>query len=162
MARSKHSFTDADGRVKEVKGQFEDAAGGLLGRMMGQKKPWIKAIAEAGFDKVDEKRLEPLFKYLEVGLGRIVANNELSALTKALDGRFIKPGPGGDPIRNPDVLPTGANMHALDPQSIPTTAAVECAESTCNQLLDRLKTDNGGEYPESIAFTLWGTDNIKT
>jgi len=154
--------TDADGRVKEVKGQFEDAAGGLLGRMMGQKKPWIKAIAEAGFDKVDEKRLEPLFKYLEVGLGRIVANNELSALTKALDGRFIKPGPGGDPIRNPDVLPTGANMHALDPQSIPTTAAVECAESTCNQLLDRLKTDNGGEYPESIAFTLWGTDNIKT
>ena len=30
------------------------------------------------------------------------------------------PGPGGDPIRNPDVLPTGKNMHALDPQSIPT------------------------------------------
>jgi magnesium chelatase subunit H len=30
------------------------------------------------------------------------------------------------------------------------------------RLLDRLKQDNGGVWPESIAFTLWGTDNIKT
>lgn len=30
--------------------------------------------------------------------------------------------------RNPAVLPTGKNIHALDPQSIPTTAAVKSAE----------------------------------
>ena len=36
-------------------------------------------------------------------------------------------GPGGDPIRNPAVLPTGKNIHALDPQSIPTQAALKSA-----------------------------------
>jgi len=53
-------------------------------------------------------------------------------------------------------------MHALDPQSIPTSAAVDCAKVVCDRLLERLKQDGGGKYPESIAFTLWGTDNIKT
>merc|ERR1719387_553961 len=72
------------------------------------------------------------------------------------------PAPGGDPIRNPDVLPTGRNMHALDPSAIPTQAAVEVAESVTNKLLEKLKDENDGQFPESIAFTLWGTDNIKT
>merc|ERR1712021_78900 len=79
-----------------------------------------------------------------------------------LDGKFLMPAPGGDPIRNPDVLPTGRNMHALDPSSIPTQAAVEVAESVTNKLLEKLKIENEGKFPESIAFTLWGTDNIKT
>ena len=51
-------------------------------------------------------------------------DNELGALKEALDGQYTEPGPGGDPIRNPSVLPTGKNIHALDPQSIPT--AVRC------------------------------------
>jgi len=105
--------------------------------------------------------LEPLFEYLEFCLRQVVADNELGALVDALDGQYIEPGPGGDPIRNPGVLPTGKNMHALDPQSIPTTAAVECANRVVEKLLERLEKDNG-ELPESVAFTLWGTDNIKT
>ena len=98
---------------------------------------------------------------LRAGLRQVVADNELGALVDALDGQYIEPGPGGDPIRNPGVLPTGKNMHALDPQSIPTTAAVECANRVVEKLLERLEKDNG-ELPESVAFTLWGTDNIKT
>lgn len=45
-----------------------------------------------------------------------------------LQGGYVEPGPGGDPIRNPAVLPTGKNIHALDPQSIPTQAAVKSAK----------------------------------
>ena len=37
-------------------------------------------------------------------------------LSQALEGQYTEPGPGGDPIRNPLVLPTGKNIHALDPQ----------------------------------------------
>ena len=44
-----------------------------------------------------------------------------------MQGGYVEPGPGGDPIRNPGVLPTGKNIHALDPQSIPTQAAVKSA-----------------------------------
>ena len=92
---------------------------------------------------------------------KIVANNEVSGMLSALEGRYITPGPGGDPIRNPEVLPTGKNMHGLDPQSIPTAAAVDVALTVANRLLERMKQDSGA-YPQSIAFTLWGTDNIKT
>jgi magnesium chelatase subunit H len=52
-------------------------------------------------------------------------------------------------------------MHALDPSSIPTAAAVEVSQDVVRKLLEKLK-EQGGAYPESIAFTLWGTDNIKT
>jgi magnesium chelatase subunit H len=59
-------------------------------------------------------------QYLEFCLTQVVQDNELSSLVEALDGKYTQPGPGGDPIRNPGVLPTGKNIHALDPQSIPT------------------------------------------
>merc|ERR1712157_267683 len=64
--------------------------------------------------------------------------------------------------RNPNVLPTGKNIHALDPQAIPTSAAVQSAAVVVERLIERQKLDNGGAYPETIALVLWGTDNIKT
>jgi len=146
--------TDADGRVSKVsKLNFFN---------MGKKEPWLEALHQAGYPKVDPQALKPLFEYLEFCLQQVVADNELGALLKALEGEYVLPGPGGDPIRNPDVLPTGKNIHALDPQSIPTTAAVQSAKIVVDRLIARQKADNGGQYPETIACVLWGTDNIKT
>lgn len=153
--------TDSNGRVKEVKNMF-DEVGSFFGGLVGQKKPWTQAIINAGFPDVDENRLAPLVGYLEFCLKQIVANNELGGIMELLNGEFLMPAPGGDPIRNPDVLPTGRNMHALDPSAIPTTAAVEVSEDVVRKLLEKLKDENDGAFPESIAFTLWGTDNIKT
>lgn len=93
---------------------------------------------------------------------QVVKDCELASLQDALDGKYVEPGPGGDPIRNPLVLPTGKNIHALDPQSIPTAAACVSAKIVVDRLLEREKQINGGKYPESIALVLWGTDNIKT
>eukprot|EP00401_Gymnodinium_catenatum_P071441 CAMPEP_0117588018 /NCGR_PEP_ID=MMETSP0784-20121206/69627_1 /TAXON_ID=39447 /ORGANISM="" /LENGTH=1485 /DNA_ID=CAMNT_0005389349 /DNA_START=144 /DNA_END=4601 /DNA_ORIENTATION=+ len=146
--------TNEEGRVMEPN-PFQDFANFFMGG-----SPWYRALAKAGFPNCSESDLKPLFEYLQVCLKEIVCNNELPSLVKALDGEFIEPGPGGDPIRNPDVLPTGKNMHALDPQSIPTKAAVDVAFVVVDRLLERLQKQ--GENPESIAFTLWGTDNIKT
>jgi|EP00550_Attheya_septentrionalis_P002627 magnesium chelatase subunit H len=153
--------TDSDGRVKEVKNMF-DEVGNFFGSMMGAKKPWTNAIVKAGFPDVNEDRLQPVMTYLEFCLNQIVKDNELGGIMELLNGEFLMPAPGGDPIRNPDVLPTGRNMHALDPSSIPTAAAVEVSEAVVRKLLEKLADDNNGEFPESIAFTLWGTDNIKT
>lgn len=153
--------TDSSGRVKEVNSVFDDMAG-AFGAMFGQKKPYTKAIIDAGFPKIEEERLEGVMKYLEFCLKQVVANNELGGIMELLNGEFLMPAPGGDPIRNPDVLPTGRNMHALDPSAIPTAAAVEVSQDVVRKLLEKLNQENGGKYPESIAFTLWGTDNIKT
>jgi magnesium chelatase subunit H len=127
-----------------------------------QKEPWLEALHEAGYTEVDPEPLKPLFEYLQFCLEQVCADNELGGLLQALDGQYVLPGPGGDPIRNPNVLPTGKNIHALDPQSIPTTAAVQSAKVVVDRLLERQFQDNNGQYPETIACVLWGTDNIKT
>ncbi|QLE57253.1 magnesium chelatase subunit H [Nostoc sp. TCL26-01] len=146
--------TNAEGRVSLVsKLNFFN---------MGKKEPWVEALHQAGYPKVDTAALKPLFEYLEFCLQQVCADNELGALLKGLEGEYILPGPGGDPIRNPDVLPTGKNIHALDPQSIPTAAAVQSAKIVVDRLLARNKAENGGNWPETIACVLWGTDNIKT
>ena len=145
---------DADGRV--------DLITKLNFFNIGKKAPWVEALHDLCYTKVDTDLLKPLFEYLEFCLEQVCADNELGALLKALEGEYVLPGPGGDPIRNPDVLPTGKNIHALDPQSIPTSAAVQSAKIVVDRLLERQKIDNGGNYPETIACVLWGTDNIKT
>merc|ERR1719253_1622041 len=147
--------TNSEGRVEEVNTTMRD----MMSFFMGGT-PWKKSLEESGFPGCDDDYLKPQFNYLQFCLEQIVKNDELPSLMKGLNGEFIDPGPGGDPVRNPDVLPTGKNMHALDPQSIPTKAAVDTALIVVNRLLEKM--DKQGENPESIAFTLWGTDNIKT
>lgn len=146
--------TDAEGRVSMVSR--------LNFLNLGKKSPWVESLHQSGFKNVDTDALKPLFEYLEFCLEQICADNELGGLLKALEGEYVLPGPGGDPIRNPNVLPTGKNIHALDPQSIPTLAAVKSAKVVVDRLIARQKEDNGGNYPETIACVLWGTDNIKT
>ncbi len=146
--------TNAEGRVERV--------AVLNFFQMGRKEPWLEALHRHGYQKVDPQALKPLFEYLEFCLQQIVADNELGALLRALEGEYILPGPGGDPVRNPEVLPTGKNIHALDPQAIPTTAAVASAKIVVDRLLERQRAENQGAWPETIACVLWGTDNIKT
>ncbi|WIA33976.1 hypothetical protein OEZ86_007071 [Tetradesmus obliquus] len=126
------------------------------------QEPLTRALQGSEFSRANREDLANTFKYLEFCLTQVVQDNELGALVEALDGKYTQPGPGGDPIRNPGVLPTGKNIHALDPQSIPTQAALKSAALIVERLLDREKINNGGKYPESIALVLWGTDNIKT
>ncbi|MGB3136653.1 MAG: magnesium chelatase subunit H [Nodosilinea sp.] len=149
-----HEQIDAEGRVSMVSR--------LNFLNIGRKEPWTKALHDAGYTKVEGEATKPLMEYLEFCLEQICADNELGGLLQALEGGYVLPGPGGDPIRNPDVLPTGKNIHALDPQSIPTTAAVQSAKIVVDRLLERQRQENGGAYPETIATVLWGTDNIKT
>ncbi|KAA8495996.1 Magnesium-chelatase subunit ChlH, chloroplastic [Porphyridium purpureum] len=151
--------TNQQGRIAAV-AAFDFSK--FMSRIMGFQSPWKQALAQNGFKDCAEEDLTPLFQYLQVCLGEVVRDNELGALVDALDGKYIIPGPGGDPIRNPDVLPTGKNLHALDPQSIPTAAAVDSAKLVVDRLLERQRQDNGGVYPETIGLVLWGTDNIKT
>jgi magnesium chelatase subunit H len=154
------TLTGRDGRVslRNSFGWFYD----LLAKF-GFKlpSPWLRACCTAGFVQIDSAELDKLFAYLRFCLEQVCADMEMESLLKALDGEYILPGPGGDPIRNPGVLPSGKNIHALDPQAIPTRAAVAAAKSVVDKLIERQREEQG-TWPETIACVLWGTDNIKT
>ena len=155
------SLTGRDGRVNMKKGLLELLISFLNKLGFNIPSPWIRTIYSEGFKGVDTQATDKLFDYLRFCLEQICADKEMESLLKALDGDYVLPGPGGDPIRNPGVLPSGKNIHALDPQSIPTTAAVAAAKIVVDKLIERQKEEQGS-WPETIACVLWGTDNIKT
>jgi magnesium chelatase subunit H len=88
-------------------------------------------------------------------------DSELEGILKALDGRYIAPAPGGDLLRNPNVLPTGRNLHGIDPFRLPSAFAVKDAKLQSDKLLARFKQDGSG-MPETVAMVLWGSDNLKS
>ena len=87
-------------------------------------------------------------------------DGELDAILHALDGGFIRPAPGGDLLRTPDVLPTGRNVHGFDPFRLPSAFAMRDARRQTQNLLDR-HAEEGNGLPESVALVLWGSDNLK-
>merc|ERR1719331_2285700 len=152
--------TDFRGKVK--RSITQDPFSAAMGKLFKKQPSYEKALEEAGFGDCDKEDLRNVFNYLSFCLTQVVKDQELEGFFDALEGKFVTPGPGGDPIRNPKVLPSGRNIHALDPQSIPTAAACKNAEGVVERLIERERQENGGKYPESIALVLWGTDNIKT
>ena len=88
-------------------------------------------------------------------------DHEMQGLLRALDGRYLPPAPGGDLMRNPDVLPTGRNLHGLDPFRMPSAFAVIDGKRQAEKLLERYALDHQA-LPETVAMVLWGTDNLKT
>ena len=66
---------------------------------------------------------------------RLQSNLELDGLVAALEGDYLPPGPGGDLLQNPAILPTGRNTHAINPYAIPTPLALRRAEPLTRGLL---------------------------
>jgi len=130
------------------------------------------ALMESLVDGASEKALMPLAKDLNTAqlesLKQLVSTNfllgqdsEMEGLIKALDARYIAPAPGGDLLRNPKVLPTGRNLHGIDPFHIPSAFAVKDGQRQSDKLIARFMQD-GGKFPETVAMVLWGTDNLKS
>jgi magnesium chelatase subunit H len=88
--------------------------------------------------------------------------DELTNLLRGLNGEYIPPAPGGDLLRDgAGVLPTGRNIHALDPYRMPSPAAYERGREIAKKIIAQNLQDNG-KYPETVAVMLWGLDAIKT
>ncbi|SMF22251.1 cobaltochelatase CobN subunit [Tistlia consotensis] len=87
---------------------------------------------------------------------------ELAGLLRALDGRFLAPGPSGAPTRGkPEVLPTGRNFYSVDSRTVPTPAAWTLGWKSACLLLERHRQDHGA-WPKALALSAWGTANMRT
>jgi len=88
--------------------------------------------------------------------------DELTNLLRGLNGEYIPPAPGGDLLRDgAGVLPTGRNIHALDPYRMPSPAAYERGREIAQKIIAQHLQEHH-TYPETVAVLLWGLDAIKT
>jgi len=118
-----------------------------------------EALAIAGVD-ADAASID-LLDELRAADALLAQDHELDGILRALDGRFLRPAPGGDLLRTPAILPTGRNLHGFDPFRIPSAYAVQDGARQAERLLQR-HTSDGHAFPETIALVLWGTDNLKS
>ncbi|HEY8608432.1 MAG TPA: cobaltochelatase subunit CobN [Noviherbaspirillum sp.] len=88
------------------------------------------------------------------------AEGELRGLLAALDGRYIPTSYGGDPIRNPDALPTGRNLYPFDPSRMPTRAAWEAGKTAMEQLI-AAHVKQTGRAPRKLTFSLWSVETMR-
>lgn len=88
------------------------------------------------------------------------AAGEMDGLLAALAGRHIPTSYGGDPIKNPDALPTGRNLYGFDPSRVPTKQAWEAGKEAAEALIaaHRAKT---GRTPKKLTFTLWSVETMR-
>ncbi len=90
----------------------------------------------------------------------LAKTGETEALLAGLAGRFVGPGPGGDPIRNPEV-PSGRNLFPFEPDKVPTRSAYEAGAAALGQLIDAHKAAHGGAAPRKLAFSLWSSETMR-
>ena len=82
---------------------------------------------------------------------------EMASLMGALDGGFVAPGQGNDPIRSPDSLPTGRNFYALSSSLIPSKVAWEIGQ----EMAQAARKENSQRSNKREAVILWASDVVR-
>ena len=87
---------------------------------------------------------------------------EQKAIRNALSGKRISAGPSGSPYRGRmDVLPSGRNLFATDPLSVPTRAAYSQGIKLAEEFIRRHLQDKG-DWPSGVIVDLWGSATMRT
>lgn len=88
--------------------------------------------------------------------------NELKSLVNALNGGYTSPSPGGDPIANPNTLPTGRNLYSINAEATPSEAAWEKGIRLANHTIDMYRKRHNDSIPRKVSYTLWSGEFIET
>ncbi|WP_440956498.1 cobaltochelatase subunit CobN [Methanosarcina sp. Mfa9] len=87
-------------------------------------------------------------------------SGELTSFTHALDGGYILPSEQGDPVNNPNVLPTGRNYYGFESKKIPNPETWETGKELADEMLLRYYSENG-EFPEKVGVCLWSVETLR-
>ena len=87
---------------------------------------------------------------------------ELASVINALNGGFIAPTSGGDPVLNPLVLPTGRNMFAINAEETPSAVAWEKGKTLADNTLKMYRESHNDSLPRKVSYTLWSSEFIET
>ena len=94
---------------------------------------------------------------LETSPGR-----ELNSLVGAMAGGYTHPSPGGDPIVNPNSLPTGRNLFAINAEATPSERAWERGKALTDEAIRMYRERHHDSIPRKMSYTLWSGEFIET
>ncbi len=140
----------------------------IYGEIENNCRDIIRNLVYNGIEKALEKvpkniksNCREILKYLYDLYNRIVLSNEIGSLLRALEGAYIHPRVAGDPLRSPEIFPTGSHGYAFDPRLIPSKSAYMMGIRIADKLIRRFY-EKHGKYPETVAVVLWGFETMGT
>lgn len=86
---------------------------------------------------------------------------EIDQTLRALNAEYIEAGPGNDPIRNPDALPTGVNFYSFDQRTIPDEETQALGAILADQLVEQYGQSHNSTYPNKVGFVLWSVETMR-
>ena len=87
---------------------------------------------------------------------------EMKSMLNALDGGYTAPSPGGDPVANPNTLPTGRNLFSVNAEAVPTRKAWENGIRLAENTLELYRQRHCDSLPRKVSYTLWSSEFIET
>ena len=89
------------------------------------------------------------------------STREINQTLRALNAEYIEPGPGNDPVRNPDALPTGRNFYGFDQRKFPDEETQAMGAVLADQLVENYYNSHNSTYPEKVSYVLWAMETLR-
>ena len=165
MGADEATLKKMEAAMKKGKGAKPAASGhfgmkGKMGGMMSRKEYSPEQIEFATAITEVERALKNVNAYKEAL--RNSPGAELSSMMNALSGGYIAPTSGGDPVLNPNILPTGRNMFAVNAEEAPSAVAWEKGKSLADNTIAMYRKAHGDSIPRKVSYTLWSSEFIET
>ncbi len=87
---------------------------------------------------------------------------ELASLLNAMDGGYTAPSSGGDPIANPNTVPTGRNLYAVSAEATPSEVAWERGKDLAENTIKMYRERHDDSIPRKVSYTLWSGEFVET
>lgn len=146
---------------KSMSGISPKGMSGMGAMMKDKKKSYSKEDKAFAFAVRElERTLKSIGKYKQYLLAS--PQMELESMINAMNGGYTAPSPGGDPIVNPNTLPTGRNLFGINAEATPSEAAWEKGKQLAENTIEIYKRRHNGELPHKVSFTLWSGEFIET
>jgi len=124
----------------------------------GFKLLWLTIIEGKAFD-LDDELAAGMIEAKKYYQG-FIQQQEMPALVNALQGGYTPILTGGDPIRNPEAMPTGKNLIGFNPAKVPSKAAYDAGKALVEDSIVKYHNEHG-KFPDKLAFSLWSLETMR-
>ncbi len=147
--------------LEHAKPQEGDGIPDMMRAMMQRKKEYTKEEINLAMAVMEvERTIKNVGNYKRELLES--PQKELSSMINALNGGYTQPSPGGDPIANPNTLPTGRNLYGINAEATPSESAWEKGKQLANNTIEMYKRRHNDSIPRKVSYTLWSGEFIET
>lgn len=149
------------GMEKPVSAKKKEGMEDMMKAMMGKKKEYSKEEVNFALAILEVERTIKNIGNYKAALQES-PEKELASMMNAMNGGYTQPSPGGDPIANPNTLPTGRNLYAINAEATPSESAWEKGIQLANNTIDMYRKRHNDSIPRKVSYTLWSGEFIET